>query len=130
MKSRLYALKPGARLAARPSGQAKRVLVELQRDRTPRLATEIADAIAMSEGKPGEMNGPFITRQTQLRVTLYYLLVFKKAGAVVASEQPAVDVDVELDTPAETTTDDIPADANVSEDDVDTELTDAEEAVE
>lgn len=96
MQARMYALKAGAKLKAKPSGQALRVLRELQRVREPRLATEIDDAIAASTGKPGSETGPHITRQTSLRVTLYYLLVFKKAGAVEALEPTAHDVDTEF----------------------------------
>ena len=96
MKARMYSLKSGAKLKAKPSGQALRVLRELQRVREPRLASEVDEAIAKSTGKPGSVNGPHITRQDSLRVTLYYLLVFKKAGAVVASEQAVEDVDTEV----------------------------------
>lgn len=121
MKSRMYSLKPGATLKSRPSGQALRVLAELRRDRNPRLAVDIDASIAKSTGKPGAIDGPHNTRQDSLRVTLYYLLVFKKAGAVVATEQP-----VEVD---EVAVDETPVE-NVPDNDVDTKLTDAEEAVE
>lgn len=105
MKARMYSLKAGAKLKSRPSGQARRVLAELQRVREPRLATDIDEAIAKSTGKAGGLNGPHITRQDSLRVTLYYLLVFKKAGAVVATEQ-SVDVDADIpvdEAPADVT---------------------------
>lgn len=94
MKSRMYSLVPGSKLKSRPSGQALRVLAELRRDRTPRLAVDIDAAIAKSTGKPGAIDGPHATRQDSLRVTLYYLLVFKKAGAVAATEQ-SVNADVD-----------------------------------
>jgi hypothetical protein len=117
----MYSLKAGAKLKSRPSGQARRVLAELQRVREPRLATDIDEAIAKSTGKAGGLNGPHITRQDSLRVTLYYLLVFKKAGAVVATEQ-AVDVDAdiavdEVPEPAEPVApvEDVPADETVAE---------------
>lgn len=45
----------------------------------PALATIISEAV--------EKSGKLVTRQEVLRVTLYYLLVFKKRGWVVAQEQ-------------------------------------------
>lgn len=97
MKSRMYSLVSGSRLKSKPSGQAARVLAELQRVREPRLAVEIDSAIASSTGKPGSLRGPHVTRQDSLRVTLYYLLVFKKAGVVAATEAAAeVETDVDF----------------------------------
>jgi hypothetical protein len=55
-------------------GQAKQVLTELERDMTPRLATDIDREIADRD--------PFKTRQDTLRVTLYYLIVFSNRGWV------------------------------------------------
>ena len=71
MKARMYALKVGAKLKSRPSGQALRVLAELRRDRNPRTAADIDGAIVASKGEPGAVNGPHITRQDSLRVSLY-----------------------------------------------------------
>lgn len=57
-------------------GQAKIVYEELVRDRTPRLAEAI-----------NKVTGPkFVTKQDTLRVTLYYIIVFKGRGIVVAHE--------------------------------------------
>ena len=79
--ARMYALKVGATVKNEPKGQAARVLEELRADSTPRLAVDIDMAIATSDR-------PHKTRQDSLRVTLYYLLIFKKQGFVAASEQP------------------------------------------
>jgi hypothetical protein len=57
-------------------GQAKIVAAELLADRTPRLATEIN----------AKCEKHFVTRQDPLRVTLYYVIIFKKRGIVVTSE--------------------------------------------
>lgn len=128
MKSRMYSLKSGAKLKSRPSGQALRVLAELRRVREPRLAVDIDAAIAKSTGKAGAIDGPHNTRQDSLRVTLYYLLVFKKAGAVVATEQPVEVDEVAVDAENEALTE--IAEQNIAPEGVDTALTDAEEAVE
>ena len=102
MKSRMYSLVAGSKLKSKPSGQAARVLAELRRVREPRLAVDIDTAIKASTGKPGSLAGPHVTRQDSLRVTLYYLLVFKKAGVVAGVEAPAeVDVEVEFDAETE-----------------------------
>lgn len=79
MRARLYAIIGNPK--KEPTGQAARVLTELRRDTTPRLAEDIDKAIATSDT-------PHKTRQDSLRVTLYYLLVFKKQGIVAATEQP------------------------------------------
>ena len=78
-RARLYSLVGKPR--REPTGQAQRVLQELRRDRTPRLAEDIDAAIQKSDT-------PHKTRQDSLRVTLYYLLVFKKQGIVRAEAQP------------------------------------------
>ena len=76
MTARLYAATPNARPAKVLRGQALQVWTELQADTTPRLATAIDANV-----------GPlYKTRQDTLRVTLYYLLVFKKQGIVTSSE--------------------------------------------
>jgi hypothetical protein len=76
MKARLY-----ARTDATPKnalrGQAARVFAELTT--TPELAVTVNDRIVASDN-------PFKTRQDPYRVTLYYILVFKKAGLVASSE--------------------------------------------
>ena len=79
MTARLYAIANDAKLTKTLKGQALQVWTELQNDTTPRLAVDI-------DAKVGPL---YKTRQDTLRVTLYYLLVFKKQGLVVASE-PAV----------------------------------------
>lgn len=79
-KARLYAI-TSKTLKNEPKGQAARVLEELRANTEPRLATDIDMSIATSDS-------PHKTRQDSLRVTLYYLLVFKKQGIVAASEQP------------------------------------------
>lgn len=58
-------------------GQAKIVYDELVANRTPRLGEDI-----------NKVTGPlFTTRQDTLRVTLYYIIVFKGKGIVRATEQ-------------------------------------------
>jgi hypothetical protein len=57
-------------------GQAKIVYDELARVRTPRLAEDINK----------ETRKKLVTRQDYLRVTLYYIIVFKGRGIVVAHE--------------------------------------------
>lgn len=90
-KARLYAIVADAKLRNEPKGQAARVLEELRSNPEPRLATDIDLAIVTSAT-------PHRTRQDSLRVTLYYLLIFKKQGIVAASEQP-------IEAPAESPTD-------------------------
>jgi len=77
-KARLYAVSPKATpsVVSKLKGQAKIVMDELLRDSTPRLATEV-DAVT------GKL---FKTRQDTLRVTLYYIIVFKGKGLVTAFE--------------------------------------------
>jgi hypothetical protein len=58
-------------------GQAAVVFSEL--GSTPELATTINERVAPK----------LKTRQDPLRVTLYYLIIFKNRGIVAASEQPA-----------------------------------------
>lgn len=80
--AKLYSMVENAKPARELTGQAKQVWEELQVDTTPRLATDI-DA---------QVGPKFKTRQDTLRVTLYYLLVFKKQGIVQATAQaPKVD---------------------------------------
>ena len=82
MTARLYSLKSELsesqqKYAAALKGQARIVFDELAANRAPRLAEKI-----------NELTGPkFTTRQDTLRVTLYYIIVFKGKGLVVASEQ-------------------------------------------
>jgi hypothetical protein len=66
----------GEKAKVAPKGQAAIVFSELRKNREPRLAQEICDSIAILP-----------TRQDKLRVVLYYILVFKKAGFVSAVEQ-------------------------------------------
>ena len=57
-------------------GQAKIVMDELLRDTTPRLATEINTHTEKC----------LKTRQDTLRVTLYYIIVFKGKGLIHTTE--------------------------------------------
>jgi len=75
--AKLYSLVPETQPKKALTGQAKQVWEELSADPTPRLATDI-DA---------QVGPKFKTRQDTLRVTLYYLLVFKKQGLVQAAPQ-------------------------------------------
>ena len=61
-------------------------------ERATFLATDVTTAVVAT--------GKLVTRQDSLRVVLYYLLVFKKRGWVVAAEQPVEDDDIE-DTDAD-----------------------------
>jgi hypothetical protein len=90
-RARLYAF-TGKNPKREPSGQAARVLLELRANREPRLAEDIDLAIATSDT-------PHKTRQDSLRVTLYYLLVFKKVGIVEATPQPIAEEPVAADEP-------------------------------
>lgn len=78
MKARLYA-KTGIAPKNTFKGQAARVWEELRDE--PELATAVNERIEKSDN-------PFKTRQDSYRVTLYYILVFKKQGLVAAHEQP------------------------------------------
>lgn len=79
--ARFYALNPNApKLAKEPTGQAARLLEELRADTTPRFAQDIDMAIATSDR-------PYVTRQDSLRITLYYLIIFRRRGLVVATQQ-------------------------------------------
>lgn len=81
MTAKLYARTPNARPAKPLGPQAKVVWDAL--DATPRLATDV-----------DKTSGPqFKTRQDTLRVTLYYILVFKKAGLVTAHENIAAETE-------------------------------------
>lgn len=77
--AKLYSVNPSVKMTRELRGQALQVWTELNADVTPRLATDI-------DAKVGPL---FKTRQDTLRVTLYYILVFKKSGHVVASTQSA-----------------------------------------
>jgi len=77
--AKLYSLAPAAKPAKPLRGQALIVWNELASDLTPRLATDI-------DKKCGPL---FKTVQDTYRVTLYYILVFKKAGLVLGREQEA-----------------------------------------
>lgn len=90
MRARLYNLVEGKKPRREPSGQALRVLQELRADTEPRTAQAIDEAIAKSDS-------PHKTRQDSLRVTLYYILVFKKQGLVQATEQPVEADEAETD---------------------------------
>lgn len=81
MTARFYALAANlspenTKYVAGLTGQAKIVYEELARVRTPRLAEEINK----------ETSKRLVTKQDFLRVTLYYIIVFKGRGVVVASE--------------------------------------------
>jgi hypothetical protein len=78
--AKLYSIVPDAIPARTLTGQAAQVWTELANDTTPRLATAV-------DAKVGPL---FKTRQDTLRVTLYYILVFKKLGLVQATAQPKV----------------------------------------
>jgi hypothetical protein len=80
-KARLYAFN-GTEPKAEVRGQAKVILDVLRANTEPRLAADINADV--------EATGLLKTRQDTLRVTLYYILVFKKRGMVAASE-PALE---------------------------------------
>jgi hypothetical protein len=65
-------------------GQAKIVYDELARVPAPRLAEDINK----------ETRKKLVTRQDYLRVTLYYIIVFKGRGIVVAHEPTRGEVEV------------------------------------
>src|SRR5687768_2113985 len=90
-RARMYALVGEPKKAV--TGQAAVVLAELKRDTSPRLASAISEAV--------EKSGALKTRQDVLRVTLYYILIFKKAGIVAATDQP-IEADAENLEDAET----------------------------
>lgn len=81
MTARLYSLASNLtpenkKYVAGLRGQAKIVYEELDRVRTPRLAEDINKETAKR----------LVTKQDFLRVTLYYIIVFKGRGIVVAHE--------------------------------------------
>ena len=81
MTSRMYSLatdltKDQKQYVSGLRGQAKIVYDELARVRAPRLAEDINK----------ETRKHLVTRQDYLRVTLYYIIVFKGRGIVVAQE--------------------------------------------
>lgn len=86
MTAKMYALVENAKPAKPLSGQKKIVFDELKRNKNPRLASEINDAIDTSK---------YNTRQDPFRVTLYYILVFKKEGLVFATEKNFADAEIE-----------------------------------
>ena len=57
-------------------GQAKVVMAELLANTEPRLGTEIESACGAK----------IVTKQDTLRIVLYYVVIFKGKGLVVASE--------------------------------------------
>jgi hypothetical protein len=78
-KARKYALNLEAvkkEDSAKLKGQAKIVFDELSRDNTPRLATVINENTEKC----------LKTKQDTLRVTLYYIIVFKSKGWIQTSE--------------------------------------------
>lgn len=85
MKSQNFELNPARdkSVVAKLTGQAGQVyhaMVELNR---PVTGVEVDEHIAKSDN-------PFVTRQDTLRVTLYYLVVFKSKGLVTGSRGPRV----------------------------------------
>ena len=78
MQARMYAL-TGKTPKTSFKGQAARVYRELTT--TPELAVTVNERIVKSDD-------PFKTRQDSYRVTLYYILIFKKQGLVAAFEPP------------------------------------------
>lgn len=73
-------------------GQARIVYDELARVRTPRLAEDINK----------ETRKLLVTRQDYLRVTLYYIIVFKGRGIVVAHEPTRTPLEVAVEATPET----------------------------
>jgi hypothetical protein len=77
-KARFYALnvnsksEKGEKYFSEIKGQAKVVFEEMQNDKNPRLATDIAE----------KCGHKIVTRQDILRVVLYYIIVFKTKGFV------------------------------------------------
>lgn len=100
MLARKYAL-TGKAPKATPKGQAKVVFDNMTGQ--PELATTITDRVV----KGGELK----TRQDPYRVTLYYILVFKKAGVVRAVEQETEVVEATVADAAE----ELPVDATDGE---------------
>jgi hypothetical protein len=91
-KARLYVLN-GTEPKKPMTGQAKVVFDVMNADRTPRLATEIAESVKES--------GLLKTRQDILRVTLYYIIAFRNKGLVTATEQQ-IEAPAEVDEVEET----------------------------
>jgi hypothetical protein len=69
-------------------GQAKIVMDELLRDTSPRLASEINTHTEKC----------LKTRQDTLRVTLYYIIVFKSKGLIHTKENDTVSEEVTQST--------------------------------
>lgn len=66
------------------SGQARLVFEELRKNRNPRLAQEITDAIG----------NKMVTVQDPNRVTVYYLMMFEKMGIIKTTLSNVVTEDV------------------------------------
>jgi hypothetical protein len=84
--ARLYSINPAKvspSALAKVKGQAKIVIDELYRDPRPRLASEINV----------ETEKCLKTRQSTLRVTLYYIIVFKSKGWINTQEQSVSESD-------------------------------------
>jgi hypothetical protein len=99
-KARRYELIAEPTKAVR--GQAAVVLEALREVKgTPKLATEINELVVKS--------GNLKTRQDTLRVTLYYIIVFKGRGLVRATEQELVEAPESVAEGLEAIADEIPS---------------------
>jgi hypothetical protein len=90
-KARLYVLNSAPAKASELKGQARVVFDVLNsQNGEPKLASDIAVQV--------EQSGLLKTRQDVLRVTLYYIIVFKGRGWVNAVDQeiPAPSADAQL----------------------------------
>lgn len=91
MVARMYALKSGHKLVAPKRGQALKVYQKLTQQERPVLAAEFSKLFSAEE---------LHTSQDVYRVVLYYILVFKKEGIVVAYENNTPsEVDTQLELP-------------------------------
>jgi len=92
-KARLYAWN-GTAPKAEVKGQAAVILDVMQRQNGEfKLASDIAEQV--------EREGNLKTRQDILRVTLYYIIVFKNKGLIATSEQEVAAPAVEETVPVE-----------------------------
>jgi hypothetical protein len=87
-KMQTFVINPDRSMSAvaKLTGQAARVYAELIANPVPRTGPEVNAAIESSAT-------PFKTRQDSLRVTLYYLVVFKGQGIVTATRPTATPVE-------------------------------------
>jgi hypothetical protein len=89
--ARLYSLNTTAKnldsYCQKLTGQAKIVMSALKEDTTPRLAVQIEDTI----------KDVLKTRQSTLRVTLYYIIVFKSKGLIHVHENKTVEEETVLE---------------------------------